>query len=116
MKAVSKLDYDVISIDWTVDPEKAREIVGPGKTLQGNLDPCALYGSKVLKWSKQMRIGFSLIMFIEFQESIDQAVKEMLEKFGKHRYIANLGHGMYPDMNPEHLGAFIEAVHKYSKA
>lgn len=39
----------------------------------------------------------------------------MIEKFGRNRYIANLGHGMYPDMDPEHLAAFVNAVHKYSK-
>ncbi|KAB7498485.1 Uroporphyrinogen decarboxylase [Armadillidium nasatum] len=94
LKEISSLNYDVIGIDWTVDPVKARELVGPNKTLQGNLDPCALYGSK---------------------ESIDAAVKDMMAKFGKKRYIANLGHGMYPDMDPENLGAFIDAVHKYSK-
>lgn len=39
----------------------------------------------------------------------------MLEKFGTQRYIANLGHGMYPDMDPEHLAAFVDAVHQYSE-
>ena len=38
----------------------------------------------------------------------------MLHKFGTQRYIANLGHGMYPDMDPEHLKAFVDAVHTYS--
>lgn len=39
----------------------------------------------------------------------------MLEKFGTQRYIANLGHGVYPDFNPEHIGAFVDAVHDLSK-
>ncbi|XP_069192710.1 uroporphyrinogen decarboxylase [Procambarus clarkii] len=94
LKDLAALKYEVIGIDWTVDPVLARKIVGPNKTLQGNLDPCALYADK---------------------KHIDTAVKEMVEKFGRERYIANLGHGMYPDMDPEHLAAFVEAVHKYSK-
>ncbi|KAG7160947.1 uroporphyrinogen decarboxylase-like [Homarus americanus] len=94
LKDLAALNYEVIGIDWTVDPILARQIVGPNKTLQGNLDPCALYADK---------------------KSIDGAVKEMIQKFGRDRYIANLGHGMYPDMDPEHLAAFVEAVHKYSK-
>lgn len=49
------------------------------------------------------------------QNSIDKAVKDMVQKFGRRRYIANLGHGMYPDMDPEHLAAFVHAVQKYSK-
>lgn len=51
-----------------------------------------------------------------FQESIDEMVREMVSKFGKRRYIANLGHGVYPDMDPDHVGAFVDAVHKHSKA
>ncbi|XP_045135503.1 uroporphyrinogen decarboxylase-like isoform X1 [Portunus trituberculatus] len=94
LKDLASLKYEVIGIDWTVDPILARELVGPNKVLQGNLDPCALYGDK---------------------KSIDTAVKEMVQKFGRHRYIANLGHGMYPDMDPDHLAAFVQAVQKYSK-
>lgn len=49
------------------------------------------------------------------QEKIGELVKKMLEGFGTQRYIANLGHGLYPDMNPEHVGAFVEAVHAHSR-
>lgn len=48
------------------------------------------------------------------QERISNIVKKMLEGFGTQRYIANLGHGLYPDMDPEHVGAFVEAVHQHS--
>ncbi|XP_031973448.1 uroporphyrinogen decarboxylase isoform X2 [Corvus moneduloides] len=48
-------------------------------------------------------------------EKIGELVKKMLEGFGTQRYIANLGHGLYPDMNPEHVGAFVEAVHAHSR-
>lgn len=50
------------------------------------------------------------------QEEIGRLVKQMLDDFGPQRYIANLGHGLYPDMDPEHVGAFVDAVHKYSRA
>jgi uroporphyrinogen decarboxylase len=49
------------------------------------------------------------------QERISEIVKTMLEGFGTQRYIANLGHGMYPDMDPESVAAFVEAVHKHSR-
>lgn len=39
----------------------------------------------------------------------------MLEGFGSKGYIANLGHGLYPDMDPDSVGAFVEAVHRHSK-
>lgn len=85
----AKLGYDVIGIDWTIDPAEARNIVGPNVTLQGNLDPPALYGDET---------------------TIKKLTKEMIEKFGKERYIANLGHGIYPDVDPNHVQYFIDAV------
>lgn len=91
----AKLKCNTIGLDWNMDPSHMRRIVGESKTLQGNLDPCALYGS------------FS---------DIEKATKEMLDAFGTQRYIANLGHGVYPDTDPEKVKAFIETVKSYSAA
>ena len=93
LERLAKSGYDTVGLDWTIDPVHARQLVGPGVTLQGNLDPCALYAPK---------------------SSIEAAAKQLCEKFGSQRWIANLGHGIYPDMDPDHLGAFIAAVQKYS--
>jgi uroporphyrinogen decarboxylase len=49
------------------------------------------------------------------QEEIGRLVQQMLDDFGPQRYIANLGHGLYPDMDPEHVGAFVDAVHRHSR-
>lgn len=94
LEDLSQSGYEVVGLDWTIRPQEAREKTGKRVTLQGNLDPCALYASK---------------------ENIEEMVKKMLEAFGCQGYIANLGHGLYPDMDPEHVGAFISAVHKYSE-
>ncbi|XP_072276721.1 uroporphyrinogen decarboxylase [Pyxicephalus adspersus] len=87
-----------VFVDYLVGQVAAGAQVGErtGKrvTLQGNLDPCALYASK---------------------DNIEEMAKTMVEAFGHRAYIANLGHGLYPDMDPEHVGAFIAAVHKYTE-
>ncbi len=92
---MSKIGYDVVGLDWTVDPVKARKIVGPNVTLQGNLDPCALYGT---------------------EDDLEVKAKEQADAFGVQRWIGNLGHGIYPDVNPNHLGAYLKAFHKHAKA
>ncbi len=94
LEGLSKAGYDVISIDWTLDPALARQRVGPDITIQGNLDPAVLYGSP---------------------KSIREAVGVMLQGFGGERHIANLGHGMLPDHDPEHAAVFVEAVHELSR-
>ena len=86
--------YDVVGLDWTIKPEVGRKLVTNSVSVQGNMDPCALYASK---------------------EEIGVIVKEMISKFGTQRYIANLGHGIYPDMDPEHLRAFVDAIHQHSE-
>lgn len=87
------LDYEVLGIDWTVKPKEARKILeNKNITLQGNLDPCALYAPK---------------------EKIKEYTELMIENFGYKRYIVNLGHGIYPDADVEAVEAFIEAVHDF---
>ncbi len=85
---IGKLDCEVLGLDWNMGIVASRQLI-PNKTLQGNLDPCVLYGS--------------------FSE-IEKATKEMLSQFGRQKYIANLGHGVYPDMNPENVKCFIDTV------
>ncbi|KAI9481989.1 uroporphyrinogen decarboxylase [Coemansia mojavensis] len=92
--------FDVISLDWTIDPREARRRVdeacaGLSKkvVLQGNLDPTLLFGSP---------------------DVIRKRTEEMCRAFGS-AHIANLGHGMMPTHDPEHLRVFLESVHAASK-
>ena len=50
------------------------------------------------------------------QREIRNSVKEMLQAFGTRRYIANLGHGVMKDTDPEHLAEFINSVHEHSES
>ncbi|XP_022097151.1 uroporphyrinogen decarboxylase-like isoform X1 [Acanthaster planci] len=95
IEELSKTGYDVVSLDWTIHPEVARSQAASAVSLQGNLDPCAMYGSK---------------------DDIEGLVGKMLNRFGTQRYIANLGHGVYPDFDPEHVRTFIDTVHAQSEA
>ena len=89
----ANMNCDTIGLDWNMNIRESREKIGPNKTLQGNLDPCALYGSF---------------------DQIKQETKQMLDAFGPQRHIANLGHGVYPDTDPEKVKAFIQTVKEYS--
>lgn len=81
-----------VGLDWNMNPAEVRQIL-PNKTLQGNLDPCALYGDN---------------------SSIKSATQKMLEDFGSHPHIANLGHGVYPDTDPSKVKHFIDCVKELS--
>uniref|UniRef100_A0A8C5WIG5 Uroporphyrinogen decarboxylase n=1 Tax=Leptobrachium leishanense TaxID=445787 RepID=A0A8C5WIG5_9ANUR len=94
LEDLSQAGYEVVGLDWTIRPQEARERTGNCATLQGSMDPCALYASVA---------------------DIEEMVKHMIDTFGCRRYIANLGHGLYPDMGPEHVGAFVSAVHMHSE-
>ncbi len=78
-----------IGLDWNTDPIWARQVVGPNKTLQGNLDPCQLYASP---------------------EQVAEATRRMLQSFVGGPHIANLGHGVYPDTPVDSVKAFINTV------
>ena len=93
LEDMNNLKCNTIGLDWNMNISKAVNIFSNTKTLQGNLDPCVLYGD------------FSLIR---------QKTKEMLNSFANHRHIANLGHGVYPDINPDHVKCFIETVKSHT--
>jgi uroporphyrinogen decarboxylase len=91
-KEMSNLNCQVIGLDWNMDISESRRMI-PHKTLQGNLDPCVLYGS--------------------FKD-IEKHTKKMIKNFGGQKYIANLGHGVYPDTNPDNVKCFIDTVKNYT--
>ncbi len=91
-RKLNDLDCATIGLDWCMDPVAFRKEM-PGKVLQGNLDPCVLYGTP---------------------EVIEKETKRMLINFGTKRHIANLGHGVYPDITPEAVKTFVSVVKEYS--
>jgi len=86
------LPCTTIGLDWNMNMEYARSLCGDSKTLQGNLDPCVLYGS---------------------HESIQSETFKMLKSFKSPRHIVNLGHGVYPDIHPENVKTFINTIKNY---
>lgn len=87
-EAMGKLNCEAIGLDWTMPIEESRDLIGDEKILQGNLDPCLLYAE---------------------DEVLVKATKKMLEDFGD-KHIVNLGHGVYPDVNPEKVKLFVDTV------
>lgn len=84
---------DVIGLDWTVDLGMARKHVGDRVALQGNLDPTVLLTSA---------------------DCIRREVRRVLTSYGRGSgLIFNLGHGITPDVPPEHVQVMLDAVHAY---
>lgn len=94
LEDMGHLACETIGLDWNMPVAQSRAIVGGKKVLQGNLDPCALYGTFA---------------------QVEEATKKMLDEFGPYHHIANLGHGVYPDIDPEKVKCFIETVKAYSE-
>jgi uroporphyrinogen decarboxylase len=85
---------DALGVDWTTDLADARRACGDRVALQGNLDPGVLYAPPA---------------------QIRERVAQVLASYGRgHGHVFNLGHGIHPDVLPEHALAMIEAVHELS--
>ena len=89
---MAKSGASALGVDWTCSPRNARCLTGGNITLQGNFDPTRLFSPPA---------------------EIKRMVTEMINAFGKDKYIVNLGHGILPNIPLENAGAFIEAVKEY---
>jgi uroporphyrinogen decarboxylase len=92
LNEMSKSGASALGIDWTCSARNARYLTGGNITLQGNFDPSRLYSPPA---------------------EIKKMVSQMINEFGKDRYIVNLGHGILPDIPVENAKAFVEAVKEY---
>lgn len=92
LKDISNSAASGVGIDWCVSPEFARELTQNKITIQGNFDPAKL-----------------LLPIPELKKE----VTAMIHAFGKQRYIANLGHGITPNIPVDHARAFVDAVKEY---
>jgi uroporphyrinogen decarboxylase len=89
---MAKSGAAALGVDWTCSAKNARYLTGGQITLQGNFDPARLLSPPA---------------------EITRRVHQMIDEFGKDRYIANLGHGILPNIPLENAEAFIEAVKSY---
>jgi len=92
LEVMAKSGASALGVDWTCSPKNARYLTGGKITLQGNLDPARLFSSPA---------------------DIKKMVAQMINEFGKDRYIVNLGHGILPNIPLENAKAFIDAVKEY---
>ncbi len=83
-----------LGIDWSLTPGMAREMTKNSITLQGNYDPTKL---------------------LQPIATIKKEVKEMIDAFGTTKYIANLGHGILPNIPVDNARAFVDAVKEYGQ-
>ena len=94
IEAIAATGCDAVGLDWTINIGDAKRRVGDKVALQGNMDPSMLHGTP---------------------ERIREEVATILKDFGTgNGHVFNLGHGITPDVDPEHAGVFINAVHEFS--
>ncbi|MGW8365111.1 uroporphyrinogen decarboxylase [Streptomyces wedmorensis] len=82
---------DIVGVDWRVPLDEAARRVGPGKALQGNLDPAVLFASREVVEAKT--------------DEVLAAAKDL------EGHVFNLGHGVMPSMDPDALSRLVEYVH-----
>lgn len=92
-ESMNNLKCECIGLDWNMGIEESRKLM-PSKVLQGNLDPCALYGSL---------------------DDIRRETRKMLDAFGPGRHVANLGHGLYPDIQVDNVKCFIDTIKQHRR-
>lgn len=94
LESMATIGYDALGLDWQTDIGQARTRVGEKVALQGNMDPITLYAKP---------------------EVIREKVSQILSRYGNGSgHVFNLGHGILPDINPEHVGAMVNAVRELS--
>ena len=94
LESIADSGCDAIGLDWTTEIGEARSRVGNRVALQGNMDPSILYASPAV---------------------IREEVATILASYGSGEgHVFNLGHGITPEVNPDHVSHFVEAVHEYS--
>ncbi|WP_066097320.1 uroporphyrinogen decarboxylase [Xanthomonas massiliensis] len=99
LEALAGSGAEAIGVDWTVTLEEAARRTGGRVALQGNLDPATLYARP---------------------EAIATQVRAVLDGYAagnggsREGHVFNLGHGLSPDMDPAHVAALVEAVHRLS--
>jgi uroporphyrinogen decarboxylase len=98
LEALAESGAEAVGVDWLVELSEARHRTGGRVALQGNLDPAVLYGSP---------------------DAIRHQVRQTLDSYAgtdgnREGHVFNLGHGMSPDMDPEHVAVLVDAVHEFS--
>jgi len=99
LEALAATGADAIGVDWLIELDDAARRINGQTALQGNLDPATLYGTP---------------------DAIRTAVADTLDHYAqgnggsREGHIFNLGHGMSPEMNPEHVAVLVDAVHSHS--
>lgn len=88
----SKSNCNTIGLDWNMPISDSRKLVGWDKTLQGNMDPCLLYAD---------------------YKTIETETIKLLKEFGPSRHIANLGHGVYADVDKDKVKCFVETIKNF---
>ncbi|MEM7657227.1 MAG: uroporphyrinogen decarboxylase [Bacteroidota bacterium] len=91
-EAMAQTAASGLGVDWQTAPSVARELAGANLTLQGNFDPSRLLSPI---------------------PEIERLAKQMIQEFGTQRYIANLGHGILPNIPVDHAKAFVETIKSY---
>jgi uroporphyrinogen decarboxylase len=93
LPAIAGLDVDVIGVDWRSDLSQVRRILGPGKAVQGNLDPAALFAPP---------------------EELRRLAAAVIHEAGSAPgHIFNLGHGIWPDTDPDAVARLVDFVHEH---